>query len=68
MADNLDDLFDFLGQDDQQAVDGILGRLQEIQLPEFYGDVIRLCREVADLYADLLEDIGTREGFSGSDD
>ena len=54
MADTLEDLSDFLGQDDQQAVNGILGRLQEIQVPELYRDVIRLCREVADLYADLL--------------
>ncbi|HEX8003272.1 MAG TPA: hypothetical protein VF519_11315 [Mycobacteriales bacterium] len=64
LSDNLDDLSDYLGAADQAAVDGLLTRLGEIErLPDRYSDLVRLGREVALLYDDLLEGIAEREGF-----
>ncbi len=65
MADDLDELSEFLGADDQARIDVILTRLAEITLPEAYRDVIRLAREIVQVYADFLEAIGDREGFEG---
>ena len=69
LADNLDDLSEFLGPDDQALVDRILTRLAEIgQLPDRYLDLIRLGREAVDLYDDLLQHVSDREGFEESGD
>ena len=65
MADNLDDLSEFLGSDDQKNVDAIHERAQGIKaLPDSYRDVITLSREAVQLYQDLLDDIGERQGFN----
>lgn len=63
MADNLDDLSDHLGAEDQAAVDHILGELKAMTYPESYRDVIRLGRAASELYGDFLDDLGEREGF-----
>lgn len=64
LADNLDDLSEFLGPDDQARVDAIHERLSRIdRLPEQYRDVIALSRTAIELYGDLLDDIGERQGF-----
>ncbi len=64
LADDLDDLSDFLGPDDQRRVDAIHNRLKDITgFPDLYRDVIGLSREVAVLYQDLLDDLGEREHF-----
>lgn len=69
LADDLDDLSDFLGADDQVRVDAIHDRLSQIEnLPQRYRDVVTLCREAADLYNDLLDDIDERERFSDEAD
>lgn len=67
MADNLDDLSEFLGEDDQEQIDKILNRLSEIEIPPSYRDLIKLAREASDLYSDFLEDIGEREQFPTHD-
>jgi hypothetical protein len=68
MADDLDDLSDFLGPDDQSNVDKIHARLSEIDaLPANYRDVIGLCREAMQLYQDLLDDIDERQRFDDED-
>lgn len=63
MADNLDDLSDFLGVDDQQQIDAILKRLGEIEIPGTYRDLIKLARAASELYSDFLDEIGEREAF-----
>lgn len=66
MADNLDDLSEYLGPEDQEAVDRILGGLKEMTFPESYRDVIRLARTAGELYGDFLHDLGEREAFPQS--
>jgi len=68
MSDDLDELSEFLGAEDQTAVDQILTRLSEITFPDVYRDVIRVARESIELYSDLLADLGTRESFEDEDD
>lgn len=65
LADDLDDLSDYLGPVDQERVNDIHERLSQIErLPETYRDLIALCRTAHQLYSDLLEDLGERERFS----
>ena len=64
LADNLDELSEFLGPDDRAKVDAIHENLARIdRLPERYRDVIALSRTAIDLYAALLDDIGEQQGF-----
>lgn len=63
MADDLDELSEFLGPEDQSQNDLILERLSEITIPEFYKDVIRLARDLVQVYEHFLESIGDREQF-----
>jgi hypothetical protein len=67
IGDNLDDLSEYLGAEYQPTIDGILERLQEMQIPERYTDVIRLAREAIAFYSDLLEEIDERQGFTSED-
>jgi hypothetical protein len=65
LADDLDDLSDFLDTRDQAAIDALQTRLTRIEsFPESYRDVISLSREVIQLYQDLIDDVGEREGFT----
>ncbi len=65
LADDLDDLSDFLGAADQVHIDAIRERLASIdKFPDKYRDVITLSREVIQLYQDLIDDIGERERFN----
>lgn len=69
LSDNLDDLSDHLGPEDQAAVDAILVRLAGIgQLPDRYADLVRVGREAVALYGDLLEVVADREGFEEDGD
>jgi hypothetical protein len=64
LGDAMDDLSDFLGEADQQAVDAVLDRLAEIgRQPDAYADVVRLGREAHALYDSLLATVAEREGF-----
>ena len=63
MTDNLDDLSDFLGPEDQERVDQILQSLGDIEMPATYRDLIRIARDVSGLFTDFLDDIGERESF-----
>ena len=64
LADDLDDLSNYLGTEDQQRIDAIHDRLNRIDhLPDQYRDVIQLAREAVQLYSDLLDDVGEREQF-----
>jgi hypothetical protein len=63
LSDTLDDLSDYLGPDDQEAVGGILERLGQIQIPDRYGELIRLARDAHQLYQGLLDAVGRRENF-----
>ena len=69
MSDDLDELSTFLGNQDQQAIDAILARLNEIAtLPEHYRDVIRWSREAIELYQDLLDGVGDREALESEEE
>lgn len=64
MADNLDDLSNFLSADDQANIDAIHERARSIQsFPDSYRDVINIARETMQLYQNLLDDIAERERF-----
>ena len=65
LADDLDDLSDFLDARDQPAIDALQARLVKMEsFPDSYRDVISLSREVIQLYQDLIDDVGEREGFT----
>ena len=68
ISDNLDDLSEFLGPEDQEHVNAIHARLEKIDnFPATYRDVIALSREAIALYQDLLDAVGEREGFEAED-
>lgn len=65
LADDLDDLSDFLGPADQDRIDAIHERLRQIDtFPANYRAVITMSREVIQLYQDLIDDVGERENFT----
>ena len=58
-----------MGQEDQANIDAIHARLAAIdRFPDSYRDVVALSREVIQLYQDLLDNIGDREGFEDQGD
>jgi hypothetical protein len=63
MSDDLDELSAFLGPEDQPQIDAILERLDKITIPEIYRDLIKLARDLVDVYSGFLEGIGDREDF-----
>lgn len=64
LADNLDDISEYLGPADQKNVDAIHDRAKGIEaFPDSYRDVISLSREAVQLFQDLLDDVGERENF-----
>lgn len=67
IGDNLDDLSEHLGRDDQEAIDRILATLSAMRIPERYSDVLRLAREAITLYSEFLEEIDDRQGFTSED-
>jgi hypothetical protein len=66
MSDDLDELSNFLSDDDQELVDAILRRLSEIQVPETYLGVIVLAREALIFYGQLLDAVAERAGFEST--
>ncbi len=63
LADDIDDLSEFLGPEDQERVDHIKSRLAEMAIPERFGQVILLAREGLALFNQLLQAIDQRERF-----
>ncbi len=63
LADDIDDLSEFLGPEDQELVDQIKARLAEMAFPERFGQVVQLAREGLALFTDLLQAIDQRERF-----
>ena len=64
MADNLDDISEFLGEEYQDLINQILDKLHEQQLPHSYDAVIILAKDAIALYDQLIDSIGKNEGFS----
>lgn len=64
MADNLDDISNFLGAEYQDLINQIMDKLHEQQLPHSYDAVLILARDAIALYNQLIEEIGENEGFS----
>ncbi len=63
LADNIDNLSEFLGPDDQDRVDHVKARLAEMTIPERFGQVVRLAREGLVLFDELLDSVDERERF-----
>ena len=63
LADDIDDLSEFLGPEDQERVDDIKERLAALTIPERFGQVVQLARAGHALFTELLESIDEREGF-----
>jgi len=68
LADNLDAISDFLGQEYSPQVEAIHNLLGSVTgLPENYRAAVRLARSALDVYEDLIEAIGERERFEPED-
>jgi hypothetical protein len=64
LGDNLDELSNFLGAEDQAAVTAILSSVAELGVfPDRYADLVTQARAIMSLYRDLLDDIAEREAF-----
>lgn len=64
LGDNLDELSNHLGPEDQEAVTGILAALNDLgAFPDRYADVVTQGRSVIALYTAMLDAIGEREAF-----
>lgn len=66
MSDDLDELSNFLSEEDQPTVDEILSRLSEMNIPDRYIDVLLLAREAIGFYTRLLDEVRERESFESS--
>ena len=67
LADDLDDLSEFLGAQDQPRIDAVHERLKQVEnFPPMYRDVIALAREAIH-YQDLVDDVGEREKFEAEE-
>ena len=66
LTDTVDDISEFLGADDQEMIERVLGQLAEIELPKRYSDVIKSARRARELYGELLSSVGRREGFESA--
>ena len=64
MADNLDDISEFLGVEYQDLINQIMDKLHEQQLPHSYDAVVILAKDAITLYEQLIDEIGRNEGFS----
>jgi hypothetical protein len=68
LADNLDAISDFLGQEYDPQVEAIHSLLVSVTgFPENYRATVRLARSALDVYEDLIEAIGERENFESED-
>jgi hypothetical protein len=68
LADNLDAISDFLGQEYNPQVEAIHSLLASVTgFPENYRATVRLARSALDVYEDLIEAIGERERFESED-
>ena len=63
LADNMDDLSNFLGAEDQDRVAEITDRLAEMTIPRTYREVVSAGHEGIRLYQGLLDRIDEREQF-----
>jgi len=64
MSDVIDDLCEFLGPEYQPAVQQVLEQLTQIgAFPDKYSELVRAARKARELYDELLNQIGEKEGF-----
>jgi hypothetical protein len=63
MGDDLDDLSEFLGPEYAERVEEVLNHLQAIDLPDTYGELIRVGREAFGVYQGFLDFMAETEGF-----
>lgn len=63
MADDLDDLSNYLSSEYQERIDAIQSKIKEQMVPHSYDAVLILARDTIDLYEKLITDIGEKEKF-----
>jgi len=63
MADDLDELSNYLSSDYQEQIDAILNKLKEQTLPHSYDAVLILARDAIELYERLITEVGEKEEF-----
>src|SRR5437867_711228 len=63
MGDNIDDLSEFLGKDYAERVQAVLDHLAAVQIPDTYGELIKVARDTFYEYNNFLTFIADREGF-----
>ena len=64
MADDLDELSEFLDSQYQPQIEAIFAKLNELQLPHTYDAVVLVARDIVSLYELLVQTIGDTEGFA----
>lgn len=64
MADDLDAISEFLGEEYQELIEQIMDKLREQRLPHSYDAVLILAKDAIALYERLIEEIGENEGFT----
>jgi hypothetical protein len=63
MADDLDDLSNYLSTDYKEQIDAIQNKLKEQTLPHSYDAVLILARDAIELYDNLINEVGKKEEF-----
>lgn len=64
MSDAIDDLCEFLGPEYQPQIQHVLEQIATIgTIPDRYTELVRAARKARELYDNLLNEIGEKEGF-----
>ncbi len=66
MAADIDALSEFLGPENQDLMNQIMDKVRENQRPASYDAVIILAKDAIDSFDQLIEQIGTSQGFGGN--
>ena len=65
LADELDEISEYLDASYSQAIQKIQDKLTEVQIPHTYDAIILVFKEGLSLYEALIDEVGRKEGFAG---
>jgi len=63
LADDLDDISEFLDSSYSPLIQPIQDKLTEAQMPHTYDAIIVLVRDGVSMYEELIREVGEKEGF-----
>ena len=63
LADDLDDISEFLDSSYSSLIQRIQDKLTEAQMPHTYDAIIVLVRDGVSMYEELIREVGEKEGF-----